>query len=478
MSPPWTTRPITQDCPPCSKSPRDQATPSSGVPARRFLSSNGLLAGENDAKIEVVADWDQNRELTSDGPLEMLRIGNWGEDKDFDPDPDKKSLGLSGYDADNNLLAGTEPTKKGAGTITATIGTLTAAGGEDDGQTQITLKETGADSGIFVSASQLLTAPDLPGIPKPKTDDGVPVHDGFAAAGAAGIADDQPGDRTHKATIDGSVRVVYGDAEKSLPILKTAADATVQTNERKKVEVRVRVFNEPDGVEISGDGERNTVLGPKADARQYVEDELARANITWTQAGIRIVLKELLFVDAPNDAAGANVLADEKFNLPTEYTTVLDAYRAGATEDVLKVFYAGPLFLILPGQDVETVLGLSLNPASSLARRNNMGDKTFIFMSSDMRDPHNPDEIVSRPAPHDAGTFAHELGHALSNLPDVDVPPHVFFPHTHNYSDREPTHDRRLTHVIEDVIKKVKRPSAAEDPANVLKQGNRLLKDL
>lgn len=233
---------------------------------------------DDETVVEVVADWDGNRDLAADGKLEMLRIGHWGTIYNFGT-ANAPLWGLDGYRADgsirNNLgrwdanlnlqwdnfidrdpdrfyVRVTDPKKNADPNarerISATIGTVHDITPQyNDDQTPITLEETSSNSGVFVSASQLLTTVELPFLPGDAPppdpghyqDDDFAVHDGFAGGGP--VEDDQPGDRTHRTTIEGRVLVNYGTQSNEVPVFRKADGSN---DERKLLEVRVRVFNE------------------------------------------------------------------------------------------------------------------------------------------------------------------------------------------------------------------------------------------
>ncbi len=111
----------------------------------------------------------------------------------------------------------------------------------DDDLTDITLVETGVNTGEFVSRSQLLTSHDLQVNDDANADDEFKAHDGSIGV----IDDDLVGDRTHRGEIDGAMRLQYQPG--ALPSL-TTWDVPVcrrSPDERRRLEIRVTVFNEP-----------------------------------------------------------------------------------------------------------------------------------------------------------------------------------------------------------------------------------------
>ncbi|MGH7452721.1 MAG: hypothetical protein ACRENG_15345 [bacterium] len=167
------------------------------------------------------------------------------------------------YDASSNVLNGatttdnfidldperffvrvTDPAKNtnpnAADKITTKIGTLLAGGGDDDDLTEIELFETGNNTGIFDSKSQLLMSTDLDLVAPDQTDDGYRAHDGISGR----VNDNIKNDRTHRATIDGSVKAEYELSDGS-KIFATVDVCQRNPDERKVCQIRVRVFNEP-----------------------------------------------------------------------------------------------------------------------------------------------------------------------------------------------------------------------------------------
>jgi len=136
-------------------------------------------------------------------------------------------------DASGNATGGARET------IRASIATLVSneeGAAVDDDETQFDLLETGPDSGVFESEAMLLMSPDLPVNPD---DD----HEVWTARVEGLMLDDFPNDRTHRASIDGAVRVVYargGDEfERRSPVSQR------DPNARRTLRMRVRVHVEP-----------------------------------------------------------------------------------------------------------------------------------------------------------------------------------------------------------------------------------------
>ncbi|OGP12286.1 MAG: hypothetical protein A3I75_07120 [Deltaproteobacteria bacterium RIFCSPLOWO2_02_FULL_50_16] len=130
-----------------------------------------------------------------------------------------------------------------------------------DDKTPIPLFETGIDTGIFVSKSQLLVAPTMYPDVKDLTclqdlkcsDDEYPAHDGITGP----VADDTLGDRTHVGSLIDNVFVEYTCEEQgqkydtSLPVCQRSP-----VDSRKEFHIRGIIFKEPyqdSGIQIPAD---------------------------------------------------------------------------------------------------------------------------------------------------------------------------------------------------------------------------------
>jgi hypothetical protein len=353
--------------------------------------------------------------------------------------------------------------------IKISVGTRSETGGEHDNQTYITLRETGNNTGVFVSESQLLTAPNLTLVAAAQQDDGFPV---MSAMGGRAVPDNELDDRTHWATIDDLVRLQYGmDAvRRQTPVSRRGAD-----DDRRQLDIRVRVHNEPfvdtnaNGtydlgepfVDFSGDLVRNTVLGSLEQAADHVAAQVLRANIAWAQAGIKINHREaIIFEDAPK-IGGIDVLADGIFHLLPARDDVAainsisapPAAPAGATPTRVEVVFTGTL---QPPPGAMVANGYTRCPANQgAALPLNVRENTYVFLGPRL-------DLRYR-------TLAHELGHALTNLGDMANAPAVFFPSTVTPTDDLVTTRRRITHTTQ---QEARTPRA---PGNLGAIGNRLL---
>lgn len=435
------------------------------------------------SQLEILA-WDTA--TTSMALADHADIGHWGEDRATNEltgytagatgtvingaantfvnlDPDRFAVRLT------HLPGNAAPAV--AETIVVQVGTLTDTGAGDDADHNITLVETGPDTGVFESESQLLTAPDLSAgtVTAANQDDGFAV---YSTRTSATVVDEGDNDRTHKATIDGHVRTTYnspsGPSDLSIP----ACDR-VPTDERKEVRIRVHVFNEPfddygfDGIlgtldtgegggvfdftdtnlngvhdagepsepftEISGDSPpvRNTVLGSASVATNRVSEELARSNAGWTQVCIRVAqVGGAVFEDAPNNAGGMNILRDGLFSDgPGADEEVVLMAATGATHDTIEVYFISPFVPATGAEGLASTPGLRGGISLPTPHQEN----TYLFVASSA--------IVQR------RVLAHELGHALTNRGDITTPKYVFFRTLDGTTpDDTVNQQRRLTH--------------------------------
>ncbi|MDZ7290072.1 MAG: Ig-like domain-containing protein [candidate division KSB1 bacterium] len=360
--------------------------------------------------------------------------------------------------------------------VTTKIGTLTANGDLDDNPTEIELFETGNNTGIFDSKSQLLMSEDLPFVEV--TDDGFPAYDGISGI----VTDDAPNDRTHRATRDGSVKAEY-ELPDGGKCLSTVSVCQRSPDERRRLEIRVRVFNEPfddigydhdnipitlplgagngvfdfkdlnaNGVHDLGEpsepyrdisagislflrGNNPLLLILGGDGRggvvtdAYVQAQIKRANIAWGQACIQIVqVGATIFVDAPKDAKGKDILSNGEFNRPDEILIVHNTYRPGR-KDILDVFFAAPI------RNDRDPIGHTAGMAIS--------DKLLDFIEF-------PFTVIAPNVEPQWRTLAHEIGHILSLLPDTVNPKPIFFPQLVTSKDITVTQFRRITKATAD----------------------------
>lgn len=362
--------------------------------------------------------------------------------------------------------------------ITAQVSTLTGPGVVDDDPTLITLIESGINSGEFVSRSQVLTSRDIP-VP----DDDVPAHDGITAA----VADDAAGDRTHRAEIDGTLRMQYQPSGAPAPKAWDVPVCNRSPEERRRLDIKVTVFNEPfqdigydhdgnpatppvgagngifDFSDTNGNSRHDagepsepfldlssgaTVFGNVGSrggvvTQAQVNDQVQRANIAWAQACITVTLVSTQFANAPTSLLGNDILADGIFST-ADTQVVVNVYAPGATVDVAEVFFVAPL----PGANAVTQ-----GPVDNIPT---LGERTFTFIGPNLN-------ISFR-------TLAHELGHALDNGFDNINPQTIFYPANNTFQDNAVNSYRRL---IQGTVTNCRTTRPA---GSLSATGNRLLK--
>jgi hypothetical protein len=434
----------------------------------------------NVVKVDIVTDSNRDGAVDErDQPTRFARIGHWGDDN---PDPTRPDpITLDGFDPvtwqplngpppDNfvdrdpdrfyvrviDRERNTSPSSKE--TVRAKIQTLTGNNATDDGLTEIELKETANNSGIFASMSQLLMRPER-GEDVVKPDFRKPIYP---------WVEDEPqttdpvNDRGHRASLEGSVEARY---ETSYPTLEALTDATVfnrAPDERRRLFVRVWVFNEPTSphIDVNGDKKQNTVLGSEDTAKEIVARAIADTNSLLAQAGIQVELArplEQMFVEAP-ERNGRNVLAENPPEIDaSDLMAIASAFQRTASPDVVDVFYAGPFPKNEHGQPI--ALAQTMTPVRF---GNQLGDVSRSFM--DTTEGLLWDLVL-----------AHELLHVLENGGrDASNPPgYVFYPSNGAYGTTRGTWGaaRRITHFTEYLIFQWRQPG------NLTATGSHYLKD-
>ncbi|MCP3140538.1 PKD domain-containing protein [Pyxidicoccus xibeiensis] len=360
-------------------------------------------------------------------------------------------------------------------TVEARLGTLDSvpsslAGGYTDSPDMLALRETGPDTGVFVSASQLLTTnDDLMMNP----DDQFRARDnqlGF-------VADDTTGDRTHRLGFNGAgylrggVIALYTSPDGQLHQLEVPTCGRAP-EERRVLRLHVHIWNEPfvdigflnplTGMEegdndhrfnyadlngnavhdVTEPSERYADLsegqwtfvaggpgpvlpdggvglpaqlnarGPVVSRAQVLE-EVAKARLAWAPACVDVQVVDIVEEDAPRDrATGSDVLRDVAVtDVRTgiyEPAVIQEHYAPHMRPDVLEVFY-GPLEIFLQHTSAYAV---TYFPA--VDRLTGSGTSTWILMRPD--------------TPLDRRVLAHEIGHALTNDTDYTGPQWWFFP--------------------------------------------------
>ena len=132
-------------------------------------------------------------------------------------------------------------------------------------------------------------------------------------------SDDNADDRTHQANIDGGVYVRLLDSENTSELCAAKipiCDITDGTEERRVLKIRARVYWNPQL------GEPYSFIGnSKQEAIEVVKKQIARANLSWAQACIKVELNkkadgtdDIIFEYPPKDEMG-DYITDEKLIL-------------------------------------------------------------------------------------------------------------------------------------------------------------------
>jgi hypothetical protein len=333
--------------------------------------------------------------------------------------------------------------------------------GIDDDLTSIRLLETGPNTGVFRSESQLLVMPDS-GFSLP--DDDLSVWStlfGFA------IPDDSINDRTHRARVSGGLQVrrEFGPNTPESQIIHRPIFVR-DPDYRRIAHVRVRVYNEPfedagytdssgqfggagDGIfsfeDVNGNGTHEPLdpagnvferserfidvsnssrdlglghAGASSDGRgpvfkmSLIEAEMARASAIWTAAGIDIQFEDILAIDAPMiPGTNATVIDDAGVFNATNGPAIGDELLAmqaiaDATPSRVEVIYCGYLL---------SAAGYARIPANhGQSRPVPLGENTYLFISSDSSSLQS--------------VIAHELGHAFTNGDDFPTQSYIIYP--------------------------------------------------
>ena len=273
------------------------------------------------------------------------------------------------------------------GRVTAKWHTLDAAGKDFDvpADQTITLLETAANSGVFVSkALMLVTDSDDQ---HQSTNTGFPAGDPSAGEAAFGAANH----RIRRAPISGSVEAVYTpsgarpEAKIKIPVFTGGPDA------RRNIAIQICVLR----VAAGGAGVLTTDAASVIFTRdiRIITETYARLNIAvFTAVGAGIPLKDVVTVGShkvvlidPLTTAGFNVL-----NIGNAEEESLAAAFPAVTADTMRLFYVGRLSSGNRGEAWPDV------DAAGRAR----AGTCFINAASSPTGPYSP---------------AHELGHLLTN---------------------------------------------------------------
>ncbi|MCP4875123.1 MAG: hypothetical protein GY896_06565 [Gammaproteobacteria bacterium] len=463
--------------------------------------------------IEIMEDTNNDHAITAtDNTILFLRISRW--DDAYDAFPAFATFNNADTHADRNFVERdprrfyiriTDPTANQntavAESITTQIETLPGIGSISDNATDAVLIETGINTGVFVSRSQLLTAEDQvdgSGVLQ-NPDDKFPAHDGAVGI----VADDLGGDRTHRTSIDGIVQVTYSIVGLGFPI-KTLAPVCQRgsNDERRKVEVRVIVYNEPfkdtgfdhDGnpatpdigagngtfdyidsnVDMNHDagepseqyrdlssgsggttvplrhGNNPLVMDGRGAliSQMEIDQQIKRAEIAWAPACITVVqIGSTTFTEAPSIFFGMlNILLDGTVDWPGDFSVIFDKHKTVTTPTEVTAIFAGPL------------AGANATSFSPDINQTAIGHGEDLFFVSRVN------LAIER------RTMAHELGHLLTNRDDLPNTQPIFFPAETTFLDNTENSYRRFPQTTEQMVR-TERPAG-----NLTHKGNRLLK--
>ncbi len=393
------------------------------------------------------------------GPTDHLDIGHWGADDG--------GMGLDGYgagpgfavkngaggvfidtDPDRFFVRATDPDANQNPAVREKVkaSVSTTGGSVTDDPTEIELLETDVNTGVFKSEALLLTTADIPAT----ADDFYAV---YSVRAGATVADDALNDRTHRTNIEGEVVVTYTCVSEPISLLETRPVCDRSPEERRLLRVRVTVLQEAPGKDVSGDGVVNTVLGPMAGVQAIVDAEIARANVHWAQACIKIQQVGATRILAAPAPGGTNIFADCDLDIGVDDLAIAGdaAIAAGVSPNILEVIWVANI----PG-----ALGITRAPECGLAA---IGGNTYVFLGIPAAGGvYSPSQAV----------LAHEIGHALDNLPSQDggQPKYVYYPAGSAVLDDAVNAFRRIRHDTEAACRIVRPPGAASYglPGNTL----------
>jgi len=370
-----------------------------------------------------------------------------------------------------------------ADTVLVSIRTSRTSGSEDDASNDLTLRESGPDSGIFVSEAQLLVGPDVP----TSTDDDFPVRS--AITGLA-RSDDTRDDRTHRAEVHGSVTATYRVGSTDYGV--TAPVFSLSPGERHVLHVVLTTFNEPwqdanaNGqfdqgepfVDVSGGASAFATTGTWGPiwSDEQIDVQMAGLRSVLASAGIVVVedarrivqpvgtlFQQPDAVGAPATTALFDVAQDRhvQFLFPSRDHQLINAnYRSashsttGTGDDVLDVYFVPPFD--------EAGWGFSFYPkATSFVPAVPVAYLNSAFVSYGAARETIPTLL------------AHEVLHHLTNQGDIVTPRHIVFPNSNGSASEDgasPSWQRRIQAATADQARAL-RP----DP-DLLATGNNLLR--
>ena len=268
----------------------------------------------------------------------------------------------------------TDGTKAGAGTNTAQVSTYSLDSAYDDAPTTIELIEDPANSGIFVSKSQLLVSDD-------DDDD----YDSFDII----PADESYNDRTHKIALEGLVQAKY--FRNGTELCRSTADVPVFGS----VHLTPIILRD----KPQADGGAPVVSIADAEARLTV------ANERYAQIGIELTWSTPLVCDPPTgvdlDDGLAVIASGQSQSIAVEAMAVVDNLgTTGDTSDI-HLFFVNDVI-----SETSSVNGVALADYWLQGNQNAYLDNFFVK--------------AGLPVKKGGITIAHELGHLLTNYAHQD----------------------------------------------------------
>ena len=379
-----------------------------------------------------------------------------------------------------------------------------------DGPVTLTLFETSADSGEFLSESLLLVSPDLPAGDQPDDDETV-----WSDNAGAFVPDDATDDRTHRATIDGTVRVVSISGGQTLS-REAPVSQRQPVDARKTLNIRIRIYKEPyldtGYMKVTNDpsapgpvgvlvGAGNGLFDYQDDNGNGVHDASEPSEPYLDFSGGVVVNTDLdnggkpledwyaRGDEAPNDVGDGRgpVASTQQVLDQVERATI-----AWAQAGIEVVMIGNPIVEEAPvGADGFNILSDGWVHTSTLDQVNHPSDDQVAILSVSDAAADVVEVIFSGPMTSDGvhftatgyarvpanqgitlesplgentylfvapsvditrRTLAHEIGHALTNTPDSESPDYIYFPFIRpppTGGDASPTTRRRISHSTE-----------------------------
>lgn len=414
---------------------------------------NAEFLGADSSRTDAVriARWDS---AYTGPPNYNVRNGPAPSNHFIDRDPERF------YTRIRDCAADADPTARDS--ITATVATQSPNG--SDAPTELTLTETDTSSGTFRSEAQMLVTQDfyIPDVselvigtltPRQdsiyRTDDNFAAHDGDDGF----VADDNSGDRTHRARAQGDAITEY-DFGGSAALADSAA--VCATDSIRTLKVRPVLFNEPfvdegyvtasgdtvgagngtfDFADTNGNGTHDKAensekyfdyssffelyeteaqryanynpglfaRGPRSgsvanDGRgpavpdSVVNKAIERANVHWSQACVKVEKSgPIEHQDVPRNSKGESIMGDNDFTNNVDDRILFDARRGNMKTDVATAYFGASPVQTPSGDEARGLATAPYPDWSPQKRRELAGDKYSYAVLS-----YNPSPSISR----------------------------------------------------------------------------------